>query len=320
MFYHVKETQFNVRVSKPDPRFARLMLEQFGGANGELSAAMQYFVQAYSCKNAYPEIYDMLMDIAAEELGHLEMVGSTIQMLLSGINGEMKDMAENAEYNGVMNGKAAKEEFIHDALANPQFGVISAGSVILSDSNGNPWTGAYISANSDPTVDLRSNIASESRAKIVYEYLFKYTDDPWVKKTLGFLMTREITHYQQFEAALLTIEPNFPPGILQGNQKYSNWHYNMSKGDKYDGPWKEGKSTQLKEEWQVCENASEQANETNGLLDLEPQGTSRTDKSIADLDKKLSRERSKKVKDANPETDQQWSEFNGMDKMGKKEK
>jgi len=309
MFYHVKETQFNVRVSKPDPRFARLMLEQFGGANGELSAAMQYFVQSYACRNTYPEIYDMLMDIAAEELGHLEMVGATIQMLLTGINGEMKDMHQNAEYNGVMNGKAAKEEFIHDALVNPQFGVISAGSVILSNSNGNPWTAAYISANADPTVDLRSNIASESRAKIVYEYLFKYTDDPWVKKTLGFLMTREITHYQQFEAALETIQPNFPPGILQGNQKYSNTHYNMSKGEKYDGPWKEGKSTQLKEEWQVCDDAAKQSSETDGLLDLQPKGTNRTDKSIQDLDKKLSEERSTKVKKANPEKDQQWTRF-----------
>jgi len=309
MFYHVKETQFNVRVSKPDPRFARLMLEQFGGANGELSASMQYFVQAFSCKNTYPEIYDMLMDIAAEELGHLEMVGATVQMLLTGINGELKDMAENAEYNEMMNGKAAKEEFIQQATVNPQFAVISAGSVILSDSNGNPWTGAYISANSDPTVDLRSNIASESRAKIVYEYLFKYTDDPWVKKTLGFLMTREITHYQQFEAALNTIEPNFPPGILQGNQRYSNRHYNMSKRDKYDGPWKEGKSTQLKEEWQVCDDASQQADETNGLLDIKAEGTPRTNESIAQLDHKLSKERSEKVKKANPEKDQQWTEF-----------
>lgn len=309
MFYHVKETQFNVRVSKPDPRFARLMLEQFGGANGELSACMQYFVQAFSCKNTYPEIYDMLMDIAAEEMGHLEMVGATIQMLLTGINGEMKDMHENAEYNGVMNGKAANEEFIHAATINPQFGIISAGSVIMSDSNGNPWTAAYISANSDPTVDLRSNIASESRAKIVYEYLFKYTDDPWVKKTLGFLMTREITHYQQFEAALGKIQPNFPPGILQGNEKYSNWHYNMSKGDKYEGPWKEGESTQLKEEWQVCDDAVKQADETDGLLNLEPRGTKRTDKSIMQTDKKLSKERSEKVNNANPTEDQQWTKF-----------
>ncbi len=82
MFYHSKELQFKARVSRPDPRFARLLLEQFGGGNGELKAAMQYFVQAFACHNPYPDKYDMLMDIATEELGHLEIVGATIQMLL----------------------------------------------------------------------------------------------------------------------------------------------------------------------------------------------------------------------------------------------
>src|SRR5690554_7788632 len=72
MFYHVKELQFNARVSKPDPRFARLLLEQFGGGNGELKAAMQYFVQAFSCKNPYPDKYDLLMDVATEEFSHLD--------------------------------------------------------------------------------------------------------------------------------------------------------------------------------------------------------------------------------------------------------
>ena len=84
MFYHSKELQFNARVSRPDPRFAALMLEQFGGGNGELSAAMQYFVQAFGCRKPFPDKYDMLMDIAAEELGHLEIVGATVQMLLKG--------------------------------------------------------------------------------------------------------------------------------------------------------------------------------------------------------------------------------------------
>ena len=82
MFYHVKDLQFNARVSKPDPRFARILLEAFGGANGELTSAMQYFVQAFSCHNPFPDKYDMLMDIATEELTHLEIVGATIQMLL----------------------------------------------------------------------------------------------------------------------------------------------------------------------------------------------------------------------------------------------
>ena len=99
MFYHVKDLQYNARVSAPDPRFARLLLEQFGGSNGELKAAMQYFVQAFSCRNPFPEKYDMLMDIATEELGHLEIVGATIQMLLGQVNGEMKFVVENMEIN-----------------------------------------------------------------------------------------------------------------------------------------------------------------------------------------------------------------------------
>lgn len=311
MFYHVKELQFNARVSRPDARFARLLLEQFGGGNGELKAAMQYFVQAFACKNTYPDKYDMLMDIATEELGHLEIVGATIQMLLTGINGELKDIADSAEISGMMKGKATKEDFIQEATINPQFGVMSAGSPMLTDSNGNPWSGAYVNANGDPTVDLRSNIAAESRAKITYEYLLKYTDDADVKATLQFLMAREVTHFQQFEAALNTIEPNFPPGILQSDPRYSNLYFNMSKGKDYRGPWNEGKSTQLNETWQYIDNAQEKVMSTDGLTDLEPEGSDRSDEYIRETEKRLAKERSKEIKSANPEKDQQWCEYNG---------
>ena len=82
MFHHIKELQFDARVSAPDPQFARILLEQFGGGNGELKAAMQYFVQAFTCRQAYAKQYDLLMDIATEEFSHLEIVGATIQMLL----------------------------------------------------------------------------------------------------------------------------------------------------------------------------------------------------------------------------------------------
>lgn len=120
MFYHVKDLQFNARVSRPDPRFANILLEQFGGENGELAAAMQYFTQAYAAKMPHSDKYDMLMDIATEEFSHLEIVGATIQMLLKGVNGKLKDAAEQEEIMQVMNGSTAKESIIHQALsANP---------------------------------------------------------------------------------------------------------------------------------------------------------------------------------------------------------
>src|SRR5690606_3844430 len=110
MFHHVKELQFNVRVSKPDPRFAKLLLEQFGGPNGELKAAMQYFVQAFSARQPYPDKYDLLMDIATEEFSHLEIVGATIQLLLKGVNGDLKNAADGEEIMQTLEGKMAKEE------------------------------------------------------------------------------------------------------------------------------------------------------------------------------------------------------------------
>ncbi|MCC8143996.1 MAG: manganese catalase family protein [Tannerellaceae bacterium] len=309
MFYHSKDLQFNARVSKPDPRFARLLLEQFGGGNGELKAAMQYFVQAFSCRNPYPDKYDMLMDIATEEFSHLEIVGATIQMLLDGVNGELKDAADGEEIMQVMGGKGDKEEFIHKALYNPQFCVLTGGGPSVTDSNGYPWSGAYVNANSNLTVDLRSNIAAESRAKIVYEYLLQFTDDPSVKETLRFLMTREVTHFQQFEAALDTIQPNFPPGILQGDPRYSNQYFNMSSGEDFRGPWNEGISTRLDEEWQYIENPQECVKSTNGLLEVEPEGTDRTEKTVQNINKELARARSKEVKSATPETNLQWSKY-----------
>src|SRR3954467_13082331 len=228
MFHHVKELQFNARVSKPDPRFASLLLEQFGGGNGELKAALQYFTQAFSARQPYPDKYDLLMDIATEEFSHLEIVGATIQMLLGGVNGELKDAANQSEIMQLLDGKESKEHMIHQAMVAPQFLVQSAGGPAYTNSQGVPWTAAYINgdAQGDLTSDLRSDIAAETRAKMVYEYLLQFTEDPFVKETLRFLMTREVAHYQMFEAALETIQPNFPPGVLQADPRYSSLYFN----------------------------------------------------------------------------------------------
>ncbi|HPN70593.1 MAG TPA: manganese catalase family protein [Saprospiraceae bacterium] len=298
MFHHVKELQFNARVSKPDIRFAKLLLEQFGGPNGELKAAMQYFVQAFGCRKAYPDKYDMLMDIATEEFSHLEIVGATIQMLLTGVNGELKNAADESDLNKMLDGKAAKENYIHEAMINPHFFIVSGGTPTLTDSVGNPWSASYIMGMGDLTADLRLNIGAETSAKMVYENLMKFTDDVYVKETLRYLMTREVAHFQMFQAALDTIQPNFPPGILQSDPRFSNKYFNMSKGEDFKGPWNDGKSPELQEEWQVIDDPLEHVRETNGLLKEKVAGTERTDKSVQKENKALSAERKSQVDQA----------------------
>ncbi|PKQ46038.1 manganese catalase family protein [Confluentibacter flavum] len=298
MFHHVKELQFNARVSKPDVRFARLLLEQFGGPNGELKAAMQYFVQAFGCRKAYPAEYDMLMDIATEEFSHLEIVGATIQMLLTGVNGELKNAADESDLTKMLDGKAAKESYIHDAMIDPHFFIVSGGTPTLTDSVGNPWNASYIMGMGDLTADLRLNIGAETSAKMVYENLMKFTDDEYVKESLRFLMTREVAHFQMFQAALENIKPNFPPGILQSDPRFSNKYFNMSNGKDFKGPWNEGKSPEMKEEWQVVNHPLEHVQETNGLLDEKAKGTQRTEQSVQKDNKSLSKERKAEVDEA----------------------
>lgn len=309
MFYHVKDLQFNARVSKPDPKFASLLLEQFGGPNGELKAAMQYFVQAFGAKQPYPDMYDLLMDIATEEFSHLEIVGATIQMLLNGVNGKLKDMSEESEIMQLLKGKEAKESYIHEAMVNPQFFALSGGGPRVTDSQGTPWSGAYVNANGDLTVDLRSNIAAESRAKIVYEYLLQFTDDPHVKDTLMFLMTREVAHFQMFQAALETITPNFPPGVHQSDPRYSNTYFNLSNGHEIRGPWNQGVSPGLGETWQYIDDPIKHVMDTKGLAYDEPTGTDRTVESAEKMSKALGKERSAEVSSAVPNGENQWSDY-----------
>ncbi|HXS56322.1 MAG TPA: manganese catalase family protein [Hanamia sp.] len=316
MFYHVKELQFNARVSAPDPAFATLLLEQFGGANGELAAALRYFAQAFGAKNPYPDKYDLLMDIATEEFSHLEIVGATIQMLLTGINGDLKDAAESSEIMKLMKGKASKEEVIHQGMVAPQFLVGSAGGPCYTNSQGVPWTAAYINgdAQGELTSDLRSDMGAETRAKMVYEYLLQFTNDPYVKDTLRFLMTREIAHYQMFEAALETIKPNFPMGTLQSDPKFSNLYFNMSNGSAIRGPWNQGESTQLGETWQYIDDPINHIMETNSLVDQKIEGTNRTENNVQAMNQKIGKDKKEFINEAAPAGPLQWN--NAMDEDG----
>jgi Mn-containing catalase len=228
MFMHNKRLQYTVRVNECNPGLANLMLEQFGGPQGELAAACRYFNQ-YLAEDD-PGRKDMLIDIATEELSHLEVIGTIVAMLNKGAKGRISEGTNSqAElYRSIT--AAGNDSHVTQ--------VLYGGAPAYVNSAGVPWTAAYIDSIGDPTCDLRSNIAAEARAKIIYERLINCTDDPGVREALGFLMTREIAHQQSFEKALYSIQPNFPPGKLPGVPEFTNVYFNMSTGDgDQSGPW-----------------------------------------------------------------------------------
>jgi Mn-containing catalase len=194
-----------------------LLLEQFGGPNGELAAALRYFSQGGAEPDARRR--DMLLDIATEELSHLEMVGQTIVQLLKGTPGAEIDEVEGGYLGDLVNGK--HEKFVDLSLNSSQLLLGGAGPC-LTDSMGNPFTTAYVDTIGEPTADLRSNIAAEARAKLVYERLIKSSSDSSCRDTLNFLMTREIAHQKMFEAALDAIAHNFLPGSPEFAHAYFN--------------------------------------------------------------------------------------------------
>ena len=246
---------------------------------------------------AFPDKYDLLMDVATEEFSHLEIVGATITMLLAGVNGELKDAAEGNLVAQIGNGSAKKNDVIGLAMDNPRFLLESAGGPLVTDSLGVPWTGAFVNANSDLSVDLRSNIGAETRAKIIYERLLQFTDDPYVQDSLKFLMTREIAHFQQFSAALATIEPNFPPGVLQGDPRFTHAYFNMSNGEEdHRGPWNKGKGPWEKgEQWEYIEDPTAQVLETAGQSQKGIEGHERDPKNLKALEKELAAQRRNEV-------------------------
>jgi len=227
MYHHVKELMYTVHVGTPDPKFGNMLLEQFGGANGELAAAMQYSIQGLNCDDF--ERKDMLMDIGTEELSHLEVVGSLARM-------HLRPLRHN---------RSAAE-------VDPLIAIAGGGGVSLQNSQGNPWTADYLKITGELDVDLRSNIAAEARAKIVYERLIDFTDDADTIKALQFLMTREITHMKAFTAALESLgKDRFSIGAIPPTPDLVRQYFDDSTGtgDRGEantrGPWNEGGDWEL---------------------------------------------------------------------------
>lgn len=202
MFKHEKMLFHPVGVERPNPQYAALLQEQLGGANGEMKSAMQYMSQSFRIKDQ--RIKDLFLDIAAEELGHMEMVAQTICML----NGHDVD-ADKVE---------AGEIETHVLLGlNP--GLINA--------SGYSWTADYVTVTGDLCADLLSNIASEQRAKVVYEYLYRQIEDSKVRETIDFLLNREEAHNQMFRDAFNEVQDT---GSNQdfGTTKAAKMYFSMS--------------------------------------------------------------------------------------------
>jgi Mn-containing catalase len=216
MFMHKKEPIHPVEVKSPDPAFAQKLLEQFGGATGELTASLQYFVQSFHMEDA--GIKDMLQDIATEELGHLEMVGMLVEQHTKRASASVQDAA----YKSTL------------------FSLRGKGPHFL-DSQGIAWTADYINEGGNPARDLRADIASEAGALETYEALLHISPDEGTTRALQHLATREVAHTKMFMTALQSMhkldEPMF--GDLKPDDTV-NVYYNLStsqQGASQRGPW-----------------------------------------------------------------------------------
>ena len=200
MFKHEKQLLENVKVERANPQYAALLQEQLGGGNGELKAAMQYISQSFRIKD--PAIKDLFMDIGAEELSHMEMVATTINLL----NGHDVDASQIQ----------AGEIQSHVIMGlNP--GLINA--------SGYSWTSDYVTVTGDLCADLLSNIASEQRAKVVYEYLYRQIEDSYVRQTIDFLLNREEAHNALFREAFNKVQDtgsNHDFGVTEDSKLYFN--------------------------------------------------------------------------------------------------
>lgn len=181
MFKHEKQLLKEVRIDAPNPNYANMLQEQLGGPNGELKAALQYLSQSFRIKD--PRIKDLFLDIAAEELGHMEMVATLVNLL----NGH--DLAA-----------------MKTTVGNVEASVLTGLTPMLANASGFAFTGVYINETGDLAADILSDIAAEQRAKVVYQYLYRQINDNGVREAIDFLLNREEAHNTLFRQAFNMLE------------------------------------------------------------------------------------------------------------------
>ena len=187
MWYYVKTLQHPVNLKSCDLNMAKLLITQYGGPDGELSAALRYLNQRYSMPTNKSK--GLFTDIGTEEMAHVEMIATMVYQLM-----------DNASIDQIKAAGLAGHYADHGK------------ALFYTDATGNPWTATYIQAKGDVIADIHENMAAEQKARATYEWLMNLTDDAEIKKILGFLREREVVHYQRFGEALMDVQDNVKPG------------------------------------------------------------------------------------------------------------
>ena len=177
MFNYEKRLQYPVKITNPNPKYAQIILTQYGGPDGELGASLRYLSQRFTMP--YPELKGLLTDIGTEELGHLEMIGAIVHQLTRNLSAE-----EVKKYN--------LEAYFVDHTAG----------VYPSSAAGVPYTAASMQSKGDVITDLMEDLAAEQKARTTYDNILRLVDDPDVKDVIRFLRQREIVHFQRFGEGL----------------------------------------------------------------------------------------------------------------------
>ena len=193
MFIYNTKLQYPVKIDRPNPRLAAMIVSQYGGPDGELGASLRYLSQRYSMP--FDEQKGLLTDIGTEELGHLEMVGAIVHQLTRGL----------------------KEKEIENSPMAPYFVDHTLG-VYPTAASGFPWSAASMAVKGDPMADLTEDLAAEQKARVTYDNILRLSDDPDVNDVIKFLREREIVHFQRFGESIQQLREK----LNQKNVYYMN--------------------------------------------------------------------------------------------------
>jgi Mn-containing catalase len=204
MFTRQRTLQFNAMPDRPDPLFAKMLQEPLGGQWGEISVMMTYLFQGWSCRG--PQKYkDMILDIATEEIGHVEMLATMIARLLETSPVEtQEDMSKDSLVGAIMGGARIEDAIM--AGINPQHVIVAGAGPRPADSMGNPWTSGYTIASGNLLADFRFNVTAESQGRLQVCRLYNLTQDQGVRNMLSFLIARDTMHQNQWLAAIKELE------------------------------------------------------------------------------------------------------------------